>query len=430
MKIIYYYILFIFGYTFSIAYACTVPLYQYALQQWQADPYEIYVFHKGPLSLEYQNKLDDIRKASQDENFKPNVILRSFDLEDSQNKAAQKLWESQSKSELPWMIIKYPRFSKILWDLWAGSLKSADIKTFLDSPVRKNIARHILKGYTAVWLFLESGNQKQDQEALKILEKQLKKMSEILKVEIPIIYQEETIAKDQKVKFSLLKLSRNDPREAFFIQMLLNTEEDLKKIIKPMAFPIFGRGRLLYAFVGEGISEENIQAVCEFIVGWCSCEVKELNPGVDLLMSVNWDNVLYNGSDELFEESQIDSKITEESITKHDDIKPGKVEEIPEISEKPIEYIGETKLKKIDEKAGLAKIAPKSVDINSIISNNTDQVNSSEDIQQTDTIASTLLTGKGPSGNLVRNILIVVFIQVFAIAAVTFIILWRRRQKA
>lgn len=59
-----------------------------------------------------------------------------------------------------------------------------------------------------------------------------------------------------------------------------------------MAFPIFGRGRVLCALVGEGISEMNVEEVCGFVSGACSCVVKYQNPGVDMLMDVRWDAAL------------------------------------------------------------------------------------------------------------------------------------------
>ena len=43
------------------------------------------------------------------------------------------------------------------------------------------------------------------------------------------------------------------------LQMLLNTEDDLKTMKEPMAIPVFGRGRALYALVGKGINEETIE---------------------------------------------------------------------------------------------------------------------------------------------------------------------------
>ena len=76
----------------------------------------------------------------------------------------------------------------------------------------------------------------------------------------------------------------------YSISILINSEPDLFDYMSyPMAFPVYGRGRALYALVGAGINEWNINEACAFITGACSCEVKALNPGVDLLMMVDWE---------------------------------------------------------------------------------------------------------------------------------------------
>ena len=73
---------------------------------------------------------------------------------------------------------------------------------------------------------------------------------------------------------------------------MLASEPDLRELAGPQAFPVFGRGRVLYALVNRGINKDNIAEGCAFLVGGCSCVVKAENPGTDLLMSVNWEGAL------------------------------------------------------------------------------------------------------------------------------------------
>jgi hypothetical protein len=94
------------------------------------------------------------------------------------------------------------------------------------------------------------------------------------------------------LSFSTVRLSRDDPREKHLVSMLLGSEPDLEAFREPMAFPVFGRGRVLYALVGKGINEEYVDEACAFLAGPCSCQVKELNPGTDLLMAVDWEALL------------------------------------------------------------------------------------------------------------------------------------------
>jgi hypothetical protein len=70
--------------------------------------------------------------------------------------------------------------------------------------------------------------------------------------------------------------------------MLLGIDADLKKEARPMAFAVFGQGRALPPLIGDGIDAGNIGEFCSFAVGPCSCQVKAMNPGFDLLMSADW----------------------------------------------------------------------------------------------------------------------------------------------
>jgi hypothetical protein len=74
--------------------------------------------------------------------------------------------------------------------------------------------------------------------------------------------------------------------------MLLGAEADLADATGPVVFPIFGQGRALYALVGEGIKHETIDRAATFLIGKCSCEVKEQNPGFDLLLAADWKALL------------------------------------------------------------------------------------------------------------------------------------------
>ena len=59
-----------------------------------------------------------------------------------------------------------------------------------------------------------------------------------------------------KIVFSAIRISRDDERERTLTEMLLRIEPDLleePQVSQPMAFPLFGRRRALYALVGKGI---------------------------------------------------------------------------------------------------------------------------------------------------------------------------------
>ncbi|MFH1719194.1 MAG: hypothetical protein ABIF19_17700, partial [Planctomycetota bacterium] len=103
-------------------------------------------------------------------------------------------------------------------------------------------------------------------------------------------------------EFSILPVSRSDPNEQMLLTMLLRSEPDLDEYADgPVVFPVFGRGRALYALAGEGINADNIREAIGFLTGPCGCEIKMLNPGVDLLMAVNWDAAVMKFYEEFYE---------------------------------------------------------------------------------------------------------------------------------
>ena len=49
---------------------------------------------------------------------------------------------------------------------------------------------------------------------------------------------------------------------------------------------------MLFRSSAEGFGDEQIDEACLFLLGACSCEVKRMNPGWDLLLNANWNESL------------------------------------------------------------------------------------------------------------------------------------------
>jgi hypothetical protein len=181
--------------------------------------------------------------------------------------------------------------------VWSGPLNKTNITALLDSPARRAIATRLGEGETAVFALLESGDKTVDDAAASLLDARLAYLASVL--ELPKLDDQDirnglvSVPPDGlRLSFSVLRISRGDPAERAFTQMLLATEPDLKQASGPIAFPIFGQGRALYALVGKGIKHETIDEAASFLIGSCSCQVKEKNPGADLLMAVDWKGLL------------------------------------------------------------------------------------------------------------------------------------------
>lgn len=274
--------------------ACSTPVFRYALANWPADAYRVVVFHRGTLAKPHQALVDRLGKSGPP---RVNMRLDVVDLSAEPDDAMRTLWRAQRDAALPWAVLCYPGPDDSPLPVWSGPLTAASVDALLDSPKRREIARQILDGTCAVWVLLASGNAKQDAAADTMLQTQLKRLQTELRLPDPMDNMGDAPADPQapepeKASFSLVRLSRTDPAERTLVAMLLGSEPDLKELSGAMAFPVFGRGRVLYALVGRGINAENILEACARLVGACSCEVKAANPGTDLLMAVDWDDLL------------------------------------------------------------------------------------------------------------------------------------------
>jgi hypothetical protein len=262
------------------AFACTTPVYQWAMHRWEPDPWQAALFQQTQ------------PEASAFEAPAPNLRIESVKPEDAEG-AMKALWEKQAGAETPWFVVRFPRIPPPHGQVHGGPFSEARLAEIIDSPVRRKLGRRLIAGDAAVFLFLESGDAEKDRTAreqldasLKTMEKEVRKAREAYLAELSR-YELQAESPDA-VRFSVLPLSRDDAAEWFLVEMLLRSESDLMEYGEPMAFPVFGRGRLLYALVGKGINEDTIESACMYIGSACTCTVKVDNPGFDLLMRADW----------------------------------------------------------------------------------------------------------------------------------------------
>ena len=255
--------------------ACQVPVFRYALERWQPGLYQVSTAEgmkaDPPANLELKKAAD----SSQMELFYPSTLRQATDK-----------------------------------PIWSAPTSEANMRLLVDSPIRQELRKRLLAGQSAVWLLIESGDAAKDDAAAKVIEEGLQSAKQKLKLPDGVLTQE--AAKDPKkrhenvdvlrsslplkIEFSTLRLSRQKAEEVALIAMLMHIEPDLGDfVLEPMVFPIFGRGRALEPIIGKGIHADNILEACTYLCSACSCEIKEQNPGIDLLMAADWSPV---GTDE------------------------------------------------------------------------------------------------------------------------------------
>ncbi len=294
----------------TVAEACQVPVFRYALERWRPDPYELVIVHQGDLPKEQQSTLTHLEESLVGPNG-PIVNLRHETIDLSKETDQLDRWKKlhgDSKVASAHLFYPFEAFQKESKPIWNGAFSRKNVDSVLDSAGRREIVKQILEGNSAVWLFLESGNKEEDDKLLKTLQGYAKTAAEEIKIPEGVIQQSalddpelllgpsdaENILESSvplKIDFSIHQLSRRDPKETILLAMLLHLQDDLldeEWANKPMVFPAFGKGRVLSPLIGTGINEENILGDCGYLCGPCSCQVKNQNPGMDLLVKADW----------------------------------------------------------------------------------------------------------------------------------------------
>jgi hypothetical protein len=238
--------------------ACDVPVCRYALEHWTPDAYQVTVLHEGSLDAESKALIAALEKRSL-QAPRANFIVQTIDVAHA--------------GDGPRVVVRFPGASRIQGTAWEGRLTADAVASLADSACRRDIADRLLGGDEMVWVLLQSGRQEADEAAAARIELELKRPAD---------------EGQSPFKSSLMRVSRGDPAEKLLTETLLSTEPDLRGREEPMAFPVFGRGRVLYALVGAGINAETVRHALAFLTGGCSCTVKRENPGVDLLLTADW----------------------------------------------------------------------------------------------------------------------------------------------
>lgn len=265
------------------AHACSVPVFQWALEQWEPDLYELYVFNRGSLA-------DAERAILETRCTDANVNVHVVDIDGDLSTDETAVWQAQESPTFPWLVLRHPVWSPVVADLWTGPLTAEALNALFDSPARSQVAANLLEGVPAAWIVLESGDPEKDNAAATSLQDELSQLEKALRQgagQMP----GEVEWDPSNATFPVVRVRRDDPAEDLLVEMLLRTEPDLMSYDEPMAFPVFGRGRALYALVGAGINSDTIQEACLFLTGQCSCLVKQQNPGTDLLVTADWRSI-------------------------------------------------------------------------------------------------------------------------------------------
>lgn len=280
--------------TSTIAWACNVPVFRYALDHWRPDAYRAVVLYRGALSAQSQQAVKQLTDAIEKQQL--NLTVKLIDVNSA---ALDGLISGQAKygDDGAHLLLHYPPDLGIQKPVVSRDLEGKnrfDVEELVDSPLRRELLKRLAAGHSAVWVFLASGNEQLDATARTTLESELKTLQSTLELPKLTDDPEDTIkgGPPLRIEFSMLELPKANEKEWALRSMLLGSEPDLLELDEPLVFPVFGCGRALWPLVGAGISAENLRESATFVAGACSCQVKEQNPGFDLLVKVDWNELL------------------------------------------------------------------------------------------------------------------------------------------
>ncbi len=247
------------------AVGCTIPVFRYALDRWEADRFKLVLPAEVAAKPEIVDLMRPLRAGG-----KANLDIVTD--RSGQTKAA---------------TLSFPRDEAQA--AWTGELSSASLAELLDSPGRKQLLKHILEGDSVTWVLVDGGAPA-DEEAAQRISKRLAFLEQA--AALPIQDPNDPDSQlgpgpELRLKFQMLRLRLDEAAEKPLIAMLAGPKGrvDAKR---PFAAAVFGRGRVLGAWQLDELDDAGLEDACMFLIGRCSCRLKNENPGWDLLMNVDW----------------------------------------------------------------------------------------------------------------------------------------------
>lgn len=249
----------------SWADACTVPVFRYALERWPADPHLV-ALRETPSQAFFNSYATNWYPESALPEQTVDADIMFYD-------------EPVSWYQGPW---------------------SAEIATSLaDSPARRQITDLLLRGASGVLVYIprRGAGAKPDAALLRDLTAHLATLEDEVTLPEKVAYTEDDehgeglVRIPLTVRFPIVVVPRDDLRETALQAQLEALVDGWMETPGPLMAMVFGRGRAIPLLAHEETIGE-MSELARFLCGACSCQVKDLNPGIDLLLSADWEIAL------------------------------------------------------------------------------------------------------------------------------------------
>lgn len=278
--------------------ACNIPVFRYALERWKPDACEVIVFHDAPFDETQVRLLKLLESKVAGPQATSLLQVQQVNVTTSKDSERLAIWKQLSGSGdlvLPCFVVRSQLARGQIVNGWHGPLDQKHVSALLDSPVRAELRKRLLKGDSVVWLMLNSRDSDRSQAVRKSLEKQFEQLQS--KVQLPdgVGLPGSELFSDVPLllRFSVLEIAPDDPREQFLVSLFSGFQSEAFQAGEPLLVPVFGRGRALEVIPAEDLDAGLVEDLTVFLCGACSCQVKEQNPGFDLLLNADWDRALF-----------------------------------------------------------------------------------------------------------------------------------------
>lgn len=300
--------------------ACSIPVFRYALEKGPASAYSVSVIQSGPLSPNDQALVARLNQPG----------VRAVEVTDVASRPPAPegagVPPPALPPALPWLILRHqvtnsppmmntypPRRPIVRRDgpetsgkpdvetqvTWEAPLNPATVDLLLNAPERTEIARRLLAGDSAVWLVFQGANADENAAVTGLLNQVLRKAEQELVLPQATVQSSSSIP--LKLSFSVLTIAPGTPGGDLLKKMLRPLAPEFESTGRPAIVPVYGRGRALTVITGKDLTEPSLRQTCEFLVGTCSCMIKAQKPGVELFIAVDWESKVVDrpGADRL-----------------------------------------------------------------------------------------------------------------------------------
>ncbi|MBC7819380.1 MAG: hypothetical protein IAG10_21050 [Planctomycetaceae bacterium] len=275
--------------------ACSIPVFRFALERWAPDLFEVSVFYRGTLNDADAKRLNQLEDLAVHNGGSVNLEVVRCDLDDRVPPDLLALWQPPKDGSLPTVIVRTPRRVTGQSIVWQGRLSDPFLDTLGTSPARREVVQRLLQGDAVVWLLVRGTDKQQAARARAALDSALENLADQIELP-PGVGQPGSELRTRiplHLKFSVVELSADSRAEQALVKLLHGGFAKPPLASDSYLAPVFGRGRVLNVQSAREVDSDSISDLTRYLCGACSCQVKQQNPGFDLLCAMNWEERLF-----------------------------------------------------------------------------------------------------------------------------------------